>query len=39
MIAVRKGDEELIEVINEVLDEMLQSGEIDELVNKYSIGE
>ncbi len=39
VIAVRKGDEELIEVINEVLDEMLQSGEIDELVNKYSIGE
>lgn len=39
VIAVRKDDEELIEIINEVLDEMMQNGEIDELVNKYSVGE
>lgn len=38
-IAVRKGDQELIDAINEVLDEMMESGEIDDLTNKYSIGE
>ena len=38
-IAVRKGDTELQKVINEVLAEMKNSGEIDELVNKYSLGE
>jgi polar amino acid transport system substrate-binding protein len=38
-LAVRKGDTELQKVINEVLKEMKESGEIEELVNKYSIGE
>jgi len=38
-IAVRKGDTELQKVINEVLAEMKNSGEIDELVKKYSLGE
>ncbi len=38
-LAVRKGDTELQKVINEVLTEMKDSGEIDELVNKYSLGE
>lgn len=38
-IAVRKGDQELIDAINEVIDEMMESGEIDDLTNKYSIGE
>ncbi len=38
-IAVRKGDEELIDIINEVLNEMMESGEIEEIVNKYFIGE
>ncbi len=38
-IAVRKGDTDLQQVINEVLKEMKDSGEIDELANKYSIGE
>lgn len=39
VIAVRKGDQELIDAINEVLTEMLENGEIEELVNQYSIGE
>jgi len=38
-MAVRKGDTELQEVINEVLNELKDSGEIDQLVTKYSIGE
>lgn len=38
-LAVRKGDTELQQIINEVLKEMTESGEIEELVNKYSIGE
>jgi len=38
-IAVRKGDTELQKVINEVLAEMKNSGEIDELLKKYSLGE
>ena len=38
-IAVRKGDTDLQQVIDEVLKEMKDSGEIDELANKYSIGE
>lgn len=38
-LAVRKGDTELQQIINEVLKEMKESGEIEELVNKYSIGE
>jgi polar amino acid transport system substrate-binding protein len=38
-LAVRKGDTELQKVINEVLSEMKASGEIEELVNKYSIGD
>lgn len=38
-LAVRKGDTELQQIINEVLNEMKESGEIDNLVNKYSIGE
>lgn len=38
-LAVRKEDVELQKVINEVLKEMNDSGEIDQLVNKYSIGE
>jgi len=38
-LAVRKGDTELQQIINEVLKEMKESGEIEKLVNKYSIGE
>ena len=38
-IAVRKGDQELIDVIDEVLTVMMASGELEELVNRYSIGE
>ncbi len=38
-IAVRKEDTELQKIINEVLKEMKESGEIEELVNKYSIGQ
>jgi polar amino acid transport system substrate-binding protein len=38
-LAVRKGDTELQKVINEVLAEMKESGEIEELVKKYSLGE
>jgi ABC-type amino acid transport substrate-binding protein len=38
-IAVRKEDADLQQVINEVLKEMKDSGEIDELVSKFSIGE
>lgn len=38
-MAVRKGDTELQGIINEVLKEMKDSGDIDELVTKYSIGE
>lgn len=38
-MAVRKGDKELQEIINEVLKEMKDSGEIEELAKKYSIGE
>ena len=38
-LAVRKGDTELQKIINEVLAEMKAGGEIEELVNKYSIGE
>lgn len=38
-LAVRKNDTELQQVINEVLKEMKDSGEIEELVNKYSIGQ
>jgi polar amino acid transport system substrate-binding protein len=37
--AVKKGDTELLAVINEVLTEMMESGEIEELVNKYSLGQ
>jgi len=36
-IAVRKGDEEFVKIINEVLAEMKANGEIDALVNKYSL--
>jgi len=38
-MAVRKEDTELQKVINEVLKELKDSGEIEALVNKYSIGE
>ena len=38
-MAVRKGDTQLQELVNQVLKEMKDSGEIDKLVNKYSIGE
>ena len=38
-LAVRKGDTELQQIINEVLKEMKESGEIESLVNKYSIGQ
>lgn len=38
-LAVRKGDNELKEVIDEVLKEMQDSGELEELVNQYSLGE
>ncbi|HZJ83338.1 MAG TPA: transporter substrate-binding domain-containing protein [Clostridia bacterium] len=38
-LAVRKEDTDLQKLINEVLKEMIDSGEIDQLVNKYSIGE
>lgn len=36
-IAVRKNDNELQQIINEVLNEMNDSGEIEDLVKKYSI--
>lgn len=35
-IAVNKGNEELLDIINEVLDEMEASGELDELIDSYS---
>lgn len=34
-IAVPKGDTELLEVINQVIDEMKENGEYDQLINKY----
>ena len=37
-LAVRLGDTELQQVINEVLKDMKANGEIEALVNKYSIG-
>jgi len=37
--AVKTGEEELLAAINEVLADMMASGEIDALVNKYSLGE
>lgn len=36
MMAVPKGDEALKEVINEVIKELKDSGEFDEIVNKYT---
>ena len=38
-IAVRKGDQELINVINEVIAEVKEKDQMEELVNKYFIGE
>ena len=38
-MAVRKEDTDLQKVINEVLKELEDNGVIEELVNKYSIGE
>lgn len=39
-IAVKKGENaELLKAINEVLSEMKESGKIDELVSKYSLGQ
>lgn len=37
--AIRKGDTELQGIINEVLKEMVEKGEIEALVNKYSMGQ
>ena len=37
-LAVRLGDTELQQLINEVLKDMKANGEIEALVNKYSIG-
>ena len=37
--AVRKGDEALLKEINAVIDDMVASGEIQTLVQKYSVGE
>lgn len=37
-IAVKKGDKELLEVINGVLKDMKQSGEADKLYKKWLIG-
>lgn len=37
-IAVKKGDKELIELINSVLKEMKQNGEADKLYQKWLIG-
>ena len=34
-VAVTKGDEEFLKLVNEVLQEMLDSGEIDELVSEH----
>ena len=34
-IAVAKGNDELMEVVNSVLDEMLASGEIDKLISEH----
>lgn len=38
-IAVKKGNTELLETINGVLEEMMEKGEIEELVEKYSNAE
>ena len=39
-IAVKKGQNaELLKAINDVLSEMKESGKIDELVSKYSLGQ
>ncbi len=35
-IAVNKGNDELLDKLNAVIQEMIDSGEIDELVNEYS---
>jgi polar amino acid transport system substrate-binding protein len=35
-IAVKKGNTELLDQINKVLDEMKKSGEIDELAEQYN---
>ena len=37
-IAVKKGDKELLDVINGVLKDMKQSGEADKLYKKWLIG-
>ena len=34
-IAVRKGNQELVDAINTVLEEMKESGEYDKLVEEY----
>ena len=35
-VAVPKGNEELLKVVNEVIDELLSSGKMDELVTEFS---
>ena len=37
--AVKKGDTELNEVVNKVIDKLKSEGQIDQWVNKYNVGE
>ena len=37
--AVKKGDTELNEVVNKVIDKLKSEGQIDQWVNKYTVGE
>ena len=37
--AVKKGDTELNEVVNKVIDKLKREGQIDQWVNKYNVGE
>ncbi|MBR2224036.1 MAG: transporter substrate-binding domain-containing protein, partial [Christensenellaceae bacterium] len=34
-LAITKGNEELLEVSNEVLGEMIESGEVDKLIQEH----
>ncbi len=37
--AVVKGETELLEEVNKVIDKLVQDGEIDKMVDKYNVGE
>lgn len=38
-VAVKKGNEDLLEIVNEVIDELVESGQIDTWIDQYSVDE